>query len=75
MSAIARESQRCRYVIPVGDRQRPEVREGLHALGSVIGLTLYTAAGTAAAVALDPLRAIELAATLIAAALPKLRVP
>ena len=75
MSAIARESQRCRYVIPVGDRQRPEVRDGLHALGSVIGLTLYTEAGTAAAVALGPLRAIELAAKLIAAALPKLRVP
>jgi putative DNA primase/helicase len=74
-SAIARRISTGRHVIPVGDRQHPEVRDGLHTLGSVSGLTRYTQAGTAAAVALGPLRAIELAAKLIATALPKLRVP
>jgi hypothetical protein len=74
MSAIVRRISTGRHVIPVGDRQHPKVREGLHTLGSVSGLTRYTQAGTAAAVALGPPRAIELAAKLIAAALPKLRV-
>jgi hypothetical protein len=40
-----------------------------------IRLTLYGQAGPAAAVALDPVRAVALAGELIAAALPRLRAP
>jgi hypothetical protein len=40
--------------------------------GAAITLTLYTEGDAAAAIALDPVRMVGLAAKLIAAALPKL---
>jgi len=53
----------------------PAARAIVSADGREIRLTLYTEAGPAAVVALDPVRAVALAGELIAAALPKLRAP
>jgi hypothetical protein len=43
--------------------------------GREIRLTVYTEAAAAAAVVLEPVRAIRMAGELIEAALPKLRAP